>query len=589
MGMNGLSGSPESWFPQGRQEFTQFNEDMWAELDDRRQKTIDKNKARAGAVLSSAQAGDDGEGAPITTDPTTGHQTSTKDPNRQSNYGRGYMPRTAGIPGLATWSGPGGQVNERRAGAQAQGVQDQRAQLRQKAQEDQYRSQKRREERYNKNRVTGELRFYTNQVTHEFRKELENLPPGGQSRQEAYGKAIKTVMGDLAKTPAMAAKVMAAAEMATDLPTFEDQIRQRTRGMPLGQAVGGGLAEAGRGGSMDYVGGGAMGPEEQRVVDQKYHAYEMANKLRQFSKSPGVLGDQVRGLHEKGVPMMRGDQGFDAATMDMIREKAGGPKYGGGYPAEVGTERRFIHGGYMGPDGVAQPASPDRMQGPMGPPASLAGPGPQAPAPAAPPQGQPGRPQPLPPTLATPQGPQAPAPAPAQAAPPEDPARTPNPWAQQGGPTPPAPVAPAPIAPAPAPARRPGRGVRPGTLPSQVGRARIGGKPSPPAPPRGGKLTAAHEPKRGPEIRAKAKTAMEKAREIWKRMDKLKEGDSTPAEQAQLDALFGEWRGLKDQESDYMHLLNALGARERWGPDGTPLGSYDQYWSDETSPGRRGL
>jgi hypothetical protein len=137
------------------------------------------------------------------------------------------------------------------------------------------------------------------------------------------------VLGDLAKTPAAAAKVMAAAEMATDMPTFEAEILKRTRNLPLYGQTPGHMPEAGRGSAMEHMGPGALSPDQQRMINQKYHAYEQANQLRKFSQSPGVLGDQIRGLQGQGGDPVQdtlrgpGPEIKSDATGTFIRDRFG--------------------------------------------------------------------------------------------------------------------------------------------------------------------------------------------------------------------------------------------------------------------------
>jgi hypothetical protein len=57
----------------------------------------------------------------------------------------------------------------------------------------------------------------------------------------------------------------------------------------------------------------------------------MGEKLRRFIDSPGVLGDKIRGDVMGGSGVGTGNSAYDAAYMDMLRERYGGSQYRGGY------------------------------------------------------------------------------------------------------------------------------------------------------------------------------------------------------------------------------------------------------------------
>jgi hypothetical protein len=108
---------------------------------------------------------------------------------------------------------------------------------------------------------------------------------------EARQKALKTVMGNIAKDPKSAEQVMAALTAADRIPDLEKQIQRQLRGSPL-LGKNAGLAEAGRSDSMEQM---RAGPLVDAAYYRKKHQQMEAWRMDKLLEG---MTPEERELHE---------------------------------------------------------------------------------------------------------------------------------------------------------------------------------------------------------------------------------------------------------------------------------------------------
>jgi hypothetical protein len=198
-------------------------------------------------------------------------------------------------------------------------------------------------------------RAVSNFYVRAYQNELEKLGAGNEA--EARQKAASTT-----------------AKMIGDDPDLFEEILTSDPKRQARRTMGSGMTQL-----FGHQAASRLTPDVQRKIDNMVHAQEMGEKLRRFIDSPGVLGDKIRGDVMGGSGVGTGNSAYDAAYMDMLRERHGGQQYRGGYEQPTPSPQvRSVQGGLVGP---AAP-SPGRPA-PMGPqPASIIKQPPAEPAPA---------------------------------------------------------------------------------------------------------------------------------------------------------------------------------------------------------------
>ncbi len=362
-------GQQQSLYPQGAGQFSQWQSDLLQETTGQWQRRKEEREGRRGRPPEQDEQGPPPPGlAAERSEAEYQQRPQTQQPPAPQQGGQAYKDPSKSTLDSGATKRPGTTTA---SGAVNQGLRDKST--------------------ANK---SGRYRAVTNNYIRVFQNELEKLGPGGEV--EARAKAAKQVAKMLGDDADLFEEILASDPQSLESRPFANP----------NTSLQGAQNQQNR-----------LTPDVERKIQNMVHAQQMGEKFKRFMGGPGVLGDRMRGMVTSGVPLGQGDQGFDAAAMDMIREQAGGPKYGGGYPPRPqAPQRTSVQGGVVGPGPTAP--MPTSTQGAPG-----------APMPTSP-QGAPGIPMPTPP-----------APAPAQPLPPQVSPQAPV-QAQVPGGAPPRPPAP---------------------------------------------------------------------------------------------------------------------------------------------------